>query len=434
MEFGMTRSLWLSLVLLCTVAAHAQGPGDPNYRWAGHDFVFCFITDDGRSPNLAWADVARDMDFRFTIAVNIQRDIANYPGELTVSDIQTLAADGFEIAQHGYSHGFEGLSETCPIPPRGSLPGYFLCDDVDPDSAMVYLHAEIERDSIATVAQVSSSAIRTVAYPRHRHTKAVIDSLISEGYIAARTGGVSDFDMNSFGDFDTQSRNGWETGISLFRVPAGPSDRALFGDHSADPPVHFTYEQFQAVAQARINYAKSVGSIFVLFTHHLGDDDDSYGDINYDSGGVTPQDLTWLVDLVRANNGAIMTFADAATYYRTRSAMFDIDGDYVWVPDGTDARDLPRFSPVTLCAYPNPFNPRTIIEGTLTTSGPASLFIYDASGARLATLMQGYLEAGLHSWPWDGRGDSGQLLGTGVYFAELRTVSGRATSRLLLLK
>ena len=47
------------------------------YRWMGHDFVFCFITDDAKLSNLVWADVAREMGFRYTIAVN-----SAYPGGL----------------------------------------------------------------------------------------------------------------------------------------------------------------------------------------------------------------------------------------------------------------------------------------------------------------------------------------------------------------
>ena len=40
--------------------------------------------------------------------------------------------------------------------------------------------------------------------------------------------------------------------------------------------------------------------MFVVYAHHFGDDDNTWGDINYGSSGMTPTDLEWLVDLVRA--------------------------------------------------------------------------------------------------------------------------------------
>jgi hypothetical protein len=96
------------------------------------------------------------------------------------------------------------------------------------------LHVEIERDSITDLCDLDADAIRTLAYPRHRHGKALIDSLIAEGFIAARTGGWALSDLYSYGDYPLQARNGWEEGISLFRVPTRMADCALFGDHSAD--------------------------------------------------------------------------------------------------------------------------------------------------------------------------------------------------------
>jgi hypothetical protein len=433
--YPMIRSVFFLLVLLCTVSGFAQGPGDPEYRWFGHDFAFCFITDDGRLPNEEWANLARAMDFRFTIAINTLRSHTELSGVLSFDQLEVLNADGFEIAQHGYSHGFNGLPETCSSPYRGSLMGYFLCGDVDPTEAMTSLQAEIERDSIAFIDGVSANDVRTVAYPRHRHGKALIDSLISEGYIAARTGGLNDYDMNSFGDFDFPSKNGWDEGISLFRMNTGAQDLALFGDHSGNPSVHYTYEQFTAIAQARINHHKTKGGIFVLFTHHLGNDDDSYGDINYDGGGgVTAQDLAWMVDLVRSNNGVVMTFSEAATYFRSRSSMSTIDGDYVWVPDTTDIENPRLPISIELSAYPNPFNPQTSIKTSLLQSGPMSLNIYDASGAHVATLANEHREAGHHTWSWNGRDDMGKFVGAGVYFANLRSFNDQATCRLLLLK
>jgi len=422
------------IIILCTVVGFAQTPGDTWYRWFGHDFAFCFVTDDGCLPNLAWAELARAMDFRFTIAINIRHTHNGWFDVLTLEDLETLAADGFEIAQHGYSHGHEGLSEACPMPPRGSLMGYFMCAGEEQAEVLEALHAEIERDSLAVIDGLSAADVRTLTYPRHLHGKALIDSLIAEGYVAARTGGKYSYAEYSYRDFDRVARNGWDEGISLFRLPTTASDRSLFGDHGADPPRHFSYAEFVAATQAHIDYHKLHGGVFVLTTHHLGDDDDSYGDINYGSGGVSVQDLAWIVDLVRMNNGIVLTFDEAVTYFRSRSAMTELDGDFVWAPIGTDVEELPLLTVSGLSIHPNPFNPRTIVEATLARAGRASLGIYDSRGNLVKMLMQGHLEAGIHSWPWLGRDEEGRSLGAGVYIAHLRCGSERATRRLLLLK
>lgn len=188
-----------------TVGGEQGGTRNPSdYRWMGHDFAFCFITDDGRTSNLAWADTARVMDFRFTIAINCGRSATNV---LSEEDVQQLHADGFEIANHSLTHGFAGLPEDCPVGPRGSLMGYFLCEGIEPELAMEYFSAEIERDSLAAFGSFPVSEVKTLAYPRHQHNKAMIDSLIAEGYLGARQGGPNDYLQNTHGDFTSPPEN-----------------------------------------------------------------------------------------------------------------------------------------------------------------------------------------------------------------------------------
>ena len=66
--------------------------------------------------------------------------------------------------------------------------------------------------------------------------------------------------------------------------------------------------------------------------------------------------------------------------------------------------------------------------GAGTTSARARLAVYDAQGRRVRSLFHGSLGAG--QWlavSWDGTGDSGTLLGAGVYFLGLEA-AGRSTS------
>lgn len=258
--------IFIILIAILSLPAEALERNPEFSPWRGHDFVFCFVTDDGRACNLAWAETAREMGFRFTIAINVYSHTYEDPTVLTVEQVRDLAEDGFEIANHGYSHGNLGLPEACPKPPKGSLLGYFLCEGVDPSEAMEALHVEIERDSVAAFCDIPEASVRTLAYPRHLHGKALIDSLIAEGYIGARTGNWNATDLFSNGEFPLYARNGWNEGISLFRVPIRTSDYGLFGDHSADPPVHYTYEEFLAFALPRIQDIRQKGGMFVIYT------------------------------------------------------------------------------------------------------------------------------------------------------------------------
>lgn len=405
---------------------------DVNHRWMGHDFAFCFVSDDGRLSNLAWADTARVMDFRFTIALNHGLDASFV---LSGEEAHDLASDGFEIASHSLTHGIAGLPESCPRPPRSSMLGYFHCDDLDPEEAMQYFKAEIERDSLAVFADIPVSDVKVFAYPRHMHNKAVIDSLIEEGYHGARMGSRWDYSPNSYGDYETYPANSWEEGISLFRIPLAVSSTWLFGDHSADPPVHKSYEEFSAAAQPWVDYIRESGGMYILFDHHLGNDNDSFGDSNYASGGITKQDLAWMVDLVRANDGIVLTLGEAVEYYRSKTIMtMTEDGDYVWQPPVSGLHGDSIRSSSLKGNFPNPFNPRTRILFSLLTSQPVQVTVYDLGGRLVQTLAARVYEAGDHSLDWDGKSTDGRMMPAGVYFVKVKTSNWEDFGKMTLLK
>lgn len=85
---------------------------------------------------------------------------------------------------------------------------------------------------------------------------------------------------------------------------------------------------------------------------------------------------------------------------------------------------------------PNPFNPTTQLSFDLAEPGRVQLEIYDVAGHRVRTLVDELMEAGFgHALLWNGLDDSGRRLPSGIYLARLRTASGpAATRRLVLLK
>ncbi|MGH7456533.1 MAG: FlgD immunoglobulin-like domain containing protein, partial [bacterium] len=69
--------------------------------------------------------------------------------------------------------------------------------------------------------------------------------------------------------------------------------------------------------------------------------------------------------------------------------------------------------------YPNPFNPETIIRFYLNERQRVQLVIYDVTGQRVRTLLEGELPAGEQAISWDGRDQQGKAVASGVYFYEL---------------
>jgi Ca-activated chloride channel family protein len=85
--------------------------------------------------------------------------------------------------------------------------------------------------------------------------------------------------------------------------------------------------------------------------------------------------------------------------------------------------------------FPNPFNPSTTIRFHLERTGPASLTVYDATGRRVRTLVDGeVLAAASHSVEWDGRDSAGEPVASGVYLYSLESGAEQLTRKMVLMK
>lgn len=88
----------------------------------------------------------------------------------------------------------------------------------------------------------------------------------------------------------------------------------------------------------------------------------------------------------------------------------------------------------TLSNDPNPFKAATTIRFALPAPGRALLAVYDASGRRVATLVNGSLAAGPVGVDWDGRETRGRPVPSGIYFARIESESFTATRRMVVLR
>jgi hypothetical protein len=87
-------------------------------------------------------------------------------------------------------------------------------------------------------------------------------------------------------------------------------------------------------------------------------------------------------------------------------------------------RDLP---------WPNPFNPR--MHGRIQLDAPSRVdaAVFDLSGRRVATLLQGNLPAGVHDLTWDGK-NQGQAAAAGLYLLRISSENSLLSRKIVLLK
>jgi hypothetical protein len=96
----------------------------------------------------------------------------------------------------------------------------------------------------------------------------------------------------------------------------------------------------------------------------------------------------------------------------------------------TDVATSPGAPSVWLAQnVPNPFNPTTRIEFTISESGNVSLAVFDAAGRRVANLLEAWRPAGRHVVDFDAA-----ALASGTYFYWLRTAQGVATRKAILTR
>jgi hypothetical protein len=79
--------------------------------------------------------------------------------------------------------------------------------------------------------------------------------------------------------------------------------------------------------------------------------------------------------------------------------------------------------------FPNPFNPETRINFSLSVNEFVSLKIFDATGVEVATLVNGTMTAGNHEVVWNASGFS-----SGIYFYRLSSGEFSDVKRMMLIK
>ncbi len=116
---------------------------------------------------------------------------------------------------------------------------------------------------------------------------------------------------------------------------------------------------------------------------------------------------------------------------------FNLKGGFWGIPilGPVDAGAAPEFVPGRLApAHPNPFSVSTEVAFAVAHEAPVRLEVFDLTGQRVRTLVNGTSPAGAYRVHWDGAGQNGQRLPSGMYFIRLDSESTHATQRVVLVQ
>ncbi|MCX6639790.1 MAG: T9SS type A sorting domain-containing protein [bacterium] len=129
------------------------------------------------------------------------------------------------------------------------------------------------------------------------------------------------------------------------------------------------------------------------------------------------------------------TIVDTSFFTITKSAVADGNP---WIAESNGSGDFLDEYAVSTAApaefalvsnFPNPFNPTTNISYTLPNAGNVKLSVFDATGREVATLVNGYRDAGSHSVTFDGSN-----LASGIYMYRLTSGGQVASGKMVMMK
>jgi hypothetical protein len=84
--------------------------------------------------------------------------------------------------------------------------------------------------------------------------------------------------------------------------------------------------------------------------------------------------------------------------------------------------------------FPNPFNPATLVRYSLAEDTWVSLKIYNALGQEVASLVDGFQNAGQRSVVWEGKNNAGEHVTSGIYFSRLTAGNVVDIKKMIMMK
>ena len=196
--------------------------------------------------------------------------------------------------------------------------------------------------------------------------------------------------------------------------------------------VDFNYGVGQVVASWNRNKEADIAGYKIYF-----DDDASTPPY---TGKVSAEGIPSPID-VMADTSVIITGLHPDSLYYFTVTCYDVagnEGAYAEVQtlDLTGVKPGGRTPEELLLRnnYPNPFGRITTIEYSLPRPSHVRLYIFDAMGRLVKTLVDQPQGPGEQRVTWDGTGNSGRRVAAGVYFYVLRTEEKTQSKKMILLR
>ncbi|MDD5718068.1 MAG: FlgD immunoglobulin-like domain containing protein [Candidatus Krumholzibacteria bacterium] len=108
-----------------------------------------------------------------------------------------------------------------------------------------------------------------------------------------------------------------------------------------------------------------------------------------------------------------------------------------WGAFSDDVTDVPTpdlLQNILFPNFPNPFNPSTTIDYSVGAESTVSITLYNLKGQKIRTLVHESRPPGRYTAIWDGKGDSGRTVASGVYFCRLQIGDFQDVGKMLMLK
>ncbi len=232
----------------------------------------------------------------------------------------------------------------------------------------------------------------------------------------------------------------YDTGVDFWRPVTGIREADLDGNpHTdADPswlPLNAFTPPFPAYISGHATFAATAAAVL---THYFGSDRVTHT-ITTDEPLYTGGPRTYRSFLDEAKENA------QSRIYLGVHWQFDADdgiqagtrlGDYVaesiLMPVAGDdliARHAPAVRIVN-----HPLEARSSIEFVQATAGPARVTVLDIQGRRVATLLDGFQQAGPGSVSWDGHDAAGARVASGIYFVRVEAAGAVASGKVVVAK
>lgn len=160
-------------------------------------------------------------------------------------------------------------------------------------------------------------------------------------------------------------------------------------------------------------------------------------DLNSDGNGVaSTRAFLGEYDLEISYNGKTIK---AGISHGTHKSTVTVLGDDVQLEHGHPThvsveKSNEAMSYKLSAAYPNPFNPETVIPYSLPSEGRINIAVFNHNGQHVTDLVSGLQKPGNHSAKWDGRDKYGNQVTSGVYLLRMTTDLSVHSQKITLLQ